>query len=65
MRWLTQCLQHHTACFRSPSKLAKRVLDISVPRDPDVVRLYETRGESEPFVALSYSWGLAGALTTA
>lgn len=63
-RWLTQCLESHTICSRPPSKLPKRVLDLMVPDNPNIVRLYETRGEVEQFVALSYCWGLAGALTT-
>jgi hypothetical protein len=64
MRWLTQCLESHTACSRPLSKLPKRVLNLMIPDDPDIVRLYETRGEVEQFVALSYCWGLSGALTT-
>lgn len=64
MRWLTQCLETHKSCPRLPSPLPKRVLDLVVPEDPDIVRLYETRGEMEQFVALSYCWGLPGALTT-
>jgi hypothetical protein len=60
MRWLTQCLQDHTACARPPSKLPKRVLDLSVSREPGVVRLYETRWRGGAVCGLELLLGSRG-----
>ncbi|KFA68152.1 hypothetical protein S40285_08836 [Stachybotrys chlorohalonatus IBT 40285] len=62
--WLTKCSGNHIACQRPGSELPKRILDLLDLTASGMVRLYESQGETEPYVALSYCWGAAGALTT-
>ena len=53
-RWLKDCITNHHTCPSLPvSPLPRRVLDLS----SEDVFLYESRGESARYAALSYCWG--------
>jgi hypothetical protein len=59
--WFSTCKQRHDECKEEHfSQLPTRVLDVS----EDQVRLYETRGEREPYLTLSHFWGKAQIITT-
>jgi Heterokaryon incompatibility protein (HET) len=63
-QWLVECQNRHPECIRPPSILPKRVLDLGRPGEELKVALYITRGEVNPYVALSYTWGEADWLVT-
>ena len=54
--WIDACT-HHGCCqwTRLNAPLPKRVLDISRP--DDLIMLYESKGETASYAALSYCWG--------
>lgn len=63
--WVQQCDQYHETCLRErPGPLPRRVLDLGVPGSNRLQRLYESRGEREPYIALSHCWGSCQPLTT-
>ncbi|SPQ27129.1 5a4b5f1f-79d7-4163-a423-ad6775f1c09d [Thermothielavioides terrestris] len=57
MQQLQACRQSHEACNGdSPTPLPSRVLDVFAEGESGV-RLYESRGETAPYVCLSHCWG--------
>lgn len=61
--WMEEC-QIHPECSRPQSRLPKRVLDLGRQGEKLRVSLYITRGEEQPYAALSYSWGETDRLVT-
>ena len=67
--WLNECQSKHVACNRSSEqgrRLPTRVLKIT-PQDapiPFTIQLYESNGESAPYIALSHCWGTSVPLRT-
>lgn len=62
--WLKRCKEEHPACQRSDNpSLPKRVIDVEFDTMHSP-RLYESQGETAPYLALSYCWGKKGNLTT-
>lgn len=62
LAWAIEQLQHckrsHKLCGSYPdSPLPRRVLDVYAPAGSSGVRLYESEGESAPYVCLSHCWG--------
>ena len=51
--WLDLCQHSHSTCVQKPSKLPKRVLDVSSSQ----VRLCEPNDGSDSYVCLSHCWG--------
>jgi Heterokaryon incompatibility protein (HET) len=51
--WMGTCLTSHPACTAEQSPLPTRVLDVSNSNP----QLYVSRGEKEPYTALSHCWG--------
>lgn len=57
-RWLATCQNQHLACStKGSSQLPTRVVDLGPPNLDSTPRLYETNGETAPYVTLSYCWG--------
>jgi Heterokaryon incompatibility protein (HET) len=54
--WMKDCNEKHDKCIKTIGPLPTRVLDVGVVGD-DQVKLHISRGESEPYLALSYCWG--------
>lgn len=65
MDWLDNYRNNHTSC-KSPENpfLPTRVLDLGSPGEDRIVRLYESRNMTAPYVCLSHCWGTAPCLTT-
>ncbi|KAK0613219.1 heterokaryon incompatibility protein-domain-containing protein [Immersiella caudata] len=57
--WIRACLEKHALCGNDePFPLPTRVLDLGDTEDePDKVKLLESTGRSERYIALSHSWG--------
>ncbi|KAK3293653.1 heterokaryon incompatibility protein-domain-containing protein [Chaetomium fimeti] len=57
VREIEHCKQNHEACNSfPPAPLPSRVLDVCADSESGV-RLYESQGETSPYVALSHCWG--------
>jgi hypothetical protein len=57
-RCLGLCMDHHTACKRSPSTLPTRVIDVGCSNgSQNSPRLFISNGLVAPYLALSYCWG--------
>jgi hypothetical protein len=63
--WMGSCRDEHTVCARTRKSepLPKRVLDISDASQNSIL-LYESSGETVPYVTVSYCWGVAATLKT-
>ncbi|KAI5856202.1 HET-domain-containing protein [Durotheca rogersii] len=57
-RWQQECLTAHPACAQNAYRheLPTRVIDLGEDKAVPI-RLYESRGEEAPYVALSHCWG--------
>jgi hypothetical protein len=62
--WLNECKSKHKRCYQSTSTLPSRVIDVGPPDGTIEPRLYESKAESAPYLALSHCWGDALPLTT-
>jgi heterokaryon incompatibility protein (HET) len=62
--WLSQCQKNHGECFRPPSLLPMRVVDLEFMTERQAVALYISDREPQPYVALSYSCGETDRLTS-
>lgn len=61
--WLSSCVENHTKCqIRYPSlcpEMPSRVLEILCIEDNEYsVKLIDNSGQTSPYVALSYIWGV-------
>ncbi|KAH0541562.1 hypothetical protein FGG08_003974 [Glutinoglossum americanum] len=67
---IRECISAHSSCrMRDPANaFPKRLLDLGVVADggnePSHIRLYEPRGETAPYAALSHCWGTEPLLRT-
>ena len=57
--WVKLCDDSHRRCRAkpSPTPLPRRVLDVGVRGDQNVIRLVETRGMAADYMTLSHCWG--------
>ncbi|KAI0378548.1 HET-domain-containing protein [Hypomontagnella monticulosa] len=57
-KWKQECLEAHPNCAQVETnhELPTRVIDIG-EGEPSQIRLYESKGEKAPYVALSHCWG--------
>ncbi|KAL2072032.1 hypothetical protein VTL71DRAFT_11375 [Oculimacula yallundae] len=55
--WLNICRETHSTCSHGSTILPTRVVDVGEPDGRSPCRLYETKGESVPYIALSHCWG--------
>lgn len=57
--YLSQCLESHTVCnSNSTGKLPKRLLHVGLSRD-ERIYLFECGDGFQPYLALSYCWGVS------
>jgi hypothetical protein len=63
--WLQCCRRYHMICslehikpLVGPSPMPKRLIDLGIPdASPVTLRIIDTKGRQEQYVALSYCWG--------
>jgi len=57
--WLQDCEKNHATCHPSKTRLPSRILDLDGLKDPNKIRLLETRDKEsyDSYATLSYCWG--------
>ncbi|PVH68548.1 HET-domain-containing protein [Cadophora sp. DSE1049] len=55
--WLRDCNSKHRHAMSFCTTLPTRVLDVGVPEEPNLLRLYVTGGEKGLYITLSHRWG--------
>ena len=65
-RWIKHCDGNHPRCRAKGSRipLPKRVLDLGIQGDQNLIRLFETQGEYANYMTLSHCWGKKRIITT-
>ncbi|KAL3955672.1 hypothetical protein ACCO45_011235 [Purpureocillium lilacinum] len=58
--WLYACRKNHPKCkaANDTAAMPTRVIDVGSPDGPSALRLVPTQGIREPYIALSYCWGV-------
>jgi hypothetical protein len=56
-QWIANCTSSHSLCQSSSSPLPKRVIDVGPRLGCKEIHLSESKGERQPYIALSHCWG--------
>lgn len=59
--WIDSCNEKHDACKTDPTPLPTRVLDV---QDLQAIKLHESGGRCDRYIALSHCWGSSRAFLT-
>ncbi|PKK54203.1 hypothetical protein CI102_1010 [Trichoderma harzianum] len=65
-RWLQECRTHEACLMNKVPELPTRVVDIGLPDDKSVPRVFISQGAKADYIALSHCWGgrIASVLTS-